>query len=140
MASFNKVIIMGNLTRDPEVKYLSSGTAVCELGLAVNESWYDKQSQSRKEKTVFVDCTLWSRTAEVAGEYLSKGDNVLIEGKLDLDQWQDKESGAKRSKLKVVGERMVMLGSKGGGKSESKPGPSEEYNEPGDIPNDEVPF
>lgn len=137
MASFNKVIIMGNLTRDPEVKYLSSGTAVAELGLAINESWYDKQAQEKKEKTIYCDVTLWARTAEVAGEYLSKGDSVLIEGKLDLDQWEDKESGAKRQKLKVVGEKMTMLGSKGGKQSSE---PSQNHNEPGDIPDDEQPF
>lgn len=115
MASFNKVILVGNLTRDPEVKYLPSGTAVTELGLAVNRSWFDKQSNSRKEETTFVDITLWGRTAEIAGEYLSKGRSVLIEGRLQLDSWEDKTSGQKRSKLRVVGENMTMLGSRGEG-------------------------
>lgn len=115
MSSFNKVILMGNLTRDPQVRYTPSGTAVTELGLAVNRSWYDKQSNSRKEDTTFVDVTVWGRTAEVAGEYLSKGRPVLIEGRLQLDQWQDKESGQNRSKLKVVCENMTMLSSGGGG-------------------------
>jgi len=115
MASFNKVILMGNLTRDPEVKYITSGSAVTELGLAVNRSWFDKQSNQRKEETTFVDVTLWGRTAEVAGEYLSKGRPVLIEGRLQLDTWEDRESGKKRSKLRVVGENMTMLGSRGDG-------------------------
>lgn len=113
MASFNKVILVGNLTRDPEVRYIPSGTAVCELGLAVNRTWFDKQSNSRKEDTTFVDVTLWGRTAEIAGEYLAKGRSVLIEGRLQLDTWDDKETGKKRSKLKVVGEQMTMLGGRG---------------------------
>ena len=87
MASFNKVILVGNLTRDPEVKYLPSGSAVSEIGLAVNRSWFDKQSNQRKEEVTFVDVTLWGRTAEIAGEYLSKGRSVLIEGRLQLDTW-----------------------------------------------------
>ncbi len=115
MASFNKVILMGNLTRDPEVRYTPSGSAVTDIGLAVNRSWFDKQSNSRKEETTFVDVTLWGRTAEVAGEYLSKGRPVLIEGRLQLDTWDDRESGKKRSKLKVVGEQMTMLGGRGEG-------------------------
>lgn len=115
MASFNKVILVGNLTRDPQVRYTPSGSAVSEIGLAVNRSWYDKQSNSRKEETTFVDITLWGRQAEVAGEYLSKGRSVLIEGRLQLDQWEDKDSGQKRSKLRVVGESMTMLGGRGDG-------------------------
>ena len=115
MASFNKVILMGNLTRDPEVRYIPSGSAVCELGLAVNRSWFDKQSNQRKEEVTFVDVTLWGRTAEIAGEYLSKGRSVLIEGRLQMDQWEDKQSGQKRSKLKVTGEQMTMTGGRGNG-------------------------
>lgn len=115
MASFNKVILLGNLTRDPQVKYTPSGTAVAEVGLAVNRTWFDKQSNSRREETTFVDVTLWGRDAEVAGEYLAKGRPVLIEGRLQLDTWDDKTSGQKRSKLRVVGERMQMLGSRGDG-------------------------
>ena len=115
MASFNKVILVGNLTRDPQVRYTPGGTAVGEIGLAVNRSWFDKNSNSRKEETTFVDVTLWGRTAEVASEYLTKGRPVLIEGRLQLDQWDDKESGQRRSKLKVVGENMTMLGKNDGG-------------------------
>ena len=117
MASFNKVILVGNLTRDPQVKYTTGGTAVTEIGLAVNRRWLDKQSNQWKDETTFVDITLWGRTAEIAGEYLSKGKSVLIEGRLQLDTWDDKESGQKRSKLRVVGENMTMLGSKGDGPS-----------------------
>ena len=115
MASFNKVILVGNLTRDPQVKYTTGGTAVTEIGLAVSRQWTDKQSNTRKEETTFVDITLWGRTAEIAGEYLSKGKQVLIEGRLQLDTWDDRESGQKRSKLKVVGENMTMLGSRADG-------------------------
>jgi len=117
MASFNKVILVGNLTRDPQVKYTTGGTAVTEIGLAVNRRWLDKQSNQWKDETTFVDVTLWGRTAEIAGEYLAKGRPVLIEGRLQLDTWDDRESGQKRSKLRVVGENMTMLGSKGDGPS-----------------------
>ena len=113
MASFNKVILVGNLTRDPQVKYTTGGTAVTEIGLAVNRRWLDKQSNQWKDETTFVDITLWGRTAEIAGEYLAKGRSVLIEGRLQLDTWDDRESGQKRSKLRVVGENMTMLGGKG---------------------------
>jgi len=115
MASFNKVILLGNLTRDPQVKYTPGGTAVAEVGLAVNRYWFDKQSNSRREETTFVDVTLWGRDAEVAGEYLAKGRPVLIEGRLQLDTWDDKQTGQKRSKLRVVGEKMQLLGGRGEG-------------------------
>ena len=125
MASFNKVILIGNLTRDPQVKYTTGGTAVTELGLAVSRQWFDKQSNSKKEETTFVDTTLWGRTAEIAGEYLAKGRPVLIEGRLQLDTWDDRETGQKRSKLKVVGDNMTMLGSRadgaGGGTGRASP-------------------
>jgi len=112
MASFNRVILMGNITRDFEVKYLQSGMAVTEIGLAVNDR-RKNQAGEWVEEVTFVDITLWGRTAEVAGEYLTKGSPVLIEGRLKLDQWE--ADGQKRSKLKVVGERMQMLGSRGSG-------------------------
>jgi single-strand DNA-binding protein len=115
MSSFNKVILLGNLTRDPQVRYTPGGTAVAELGLAVNRTWFDQKTNSRREETTFVDVTLWGRQAEVAGEYLAKGRQVLIEGRLQLDTWEDKESGQKRSKLKVVSENMKMVGGRGDG-------------------------
>lgn len=114
-ASFNKVIIVGNLTRDPQIRYTPKGTAVAEIGLAVSRTWFDQGSNTKKEETTFVDVTLWGRQAEIAGEYLSKGRPVLIEGRLHLDSWDDKESGQKRSKLKVVCEQMQLLGSREGG-------------------------
>jgi single-strand DNA-binding protein len=115
MASFNKVILVGNLTRDPQVRYTPGGTAVAEIGMAVSRQWFDKQTNSRREETTFVDVTLWGRQAEVAGEYLAKGRPVLIEGRLQLDTWDDKETGQKRSKLRVIGESMQMLGSRSDG-------------------------
>jgi single-strand DNA-binding protein len=150
MASFNKVILMGNLTRDPEVRYTTSGTAVTDVGLAVNRTWFDKQANERREEVTFVDVTLWGRTAEVAGEYLAKGRGVLIEGRLQLDQWDDKETGQKRSKLKVVGDNMTMLPGGGGGpRSGEAPAPAQASTAPteggfepsgGGAPDDEVPF
>lgn len=110
MASLNKVILMGNLTRDPEVKYLPSGTSVCDMGLAVNDRYKDQQSGEWKEKPTFIDITVWGKTAENAGKYLSKGRPVLIEGRLQLDQWENQQ-GEKRSKLKVVADRLQFLGS-----------------------------
>lgn len=111
MASFNRVILVGNLTRDVEVRYTQTQTAVTEVGLAVNDRV--KKQGEWVDETTFVDITLWGRTAEIAGEYLSKGSPVLIEGRLKLDQWE--QDGQKRYKLRVVGEKMQMLGSRGGG-------------------------
>jgi single-strand DNA-binding protein len=116
MASFNKVILLGNLTRDPEVRYTPKGTAVTELGMAVNRV-YTAENGEKREETTFVDVTLWGRTAEIAGEYLKKGRPVFIEGRLQLDTWDDKTSGQKRSKLKVVGEGLQLIGSRPGGAS-----------------------
>jgi single-strand DNA-binding protein len=112
MASFNRVILMGNITRDIELKYTPGGMAVTDIGLAVNDR-RKNQAGEWIEETTFVDVTLWGRTAEVASEFLSKGSPVLIEGRLKLDSWET--DGQKRSKLRVVGERMQMLGSKGSG-------------------------
>lgn len=115
MASFNRVILLGNVTRDIEIKYLQSGMAVAEIGLAVNDRRKDQNGQWIEE-TTFVDVTLWGRTAEVAGEYLGKGAPVLIEGRLKLDSWE--KDGQKRSKLRVVGEKMQLIPTgqgKGGG-------------------------
>ncbi len=113
MASYNRVILLGNLTRDPEVRYTPKGSAVAEVGLAVNRV-YTTEGGEKREEVTFVDVTLWGRTAEIAGEYLKKGRPVLIEGRLQLDTWDDKQSGQKRSKLKVVGEAMQLLGSRPG--------------------------
>lgn len=137
MASLNRVILLGNLTRDPAVKYTPSGTAICEIGLAVNRSWFDKQSNQKKEEVTFVDVTMFGRTAEVASEYLAKGNPVLIEGRLQLDTWDDKQSVQKRSKLKVIGENLQLLGS-GGGKKTAAEEP--EASEPAAAPSEEAPW
>ena len=115
MASYNKVILVGNLTRDPELRHTPSGAAVTDLGLAVNRTWTDRNTNQKNEETTFVDVTCWSRTAEIACEYLRKGRPVLIEGRLQMDEWSDKETGQKRTKLKVVCDSMQMLGSRDGG-------------------------
>jgi len=120
-ASFNKVILMGNLTRDPEVRYTPKGSAVCDLGLAVNRQ-YSLEGGEKREEVTFVDVVLWARLAEIAGEYLKKGRPVLIEGRLQLDSWDDKQSGQKRSKLRVIGETMQLLGGRpGGGEGDESP-------------------
>src|SRR6201997_4845888 len=111
MASFNKVILLGNLTRDPEVRYTPKGSAVCDLGVAINRQ-YTLESGEKREEVTYVDIVLWSRLAEIAGEYLKKGRPVFIEGRLQLDTWDDKQSGQKRSKLRVIGETMQLLGSR----------------------------
>jgi len=113
MASYNRVILLGNLTRDPELRYTPSGTPVCDIGVAVNDR-RKNASGEWVDETTFVDVTLWSRTAEVAGEYLSKGSPIFVEGRLKLDSWENSE-GQKRSKLRVVCERMQMVGPRGGG-------------------------
>ncbi|MBN1394160.1 MAG: single-stranded DNA-binding protein [Pirellulales bacterium] len=153
MASYNRVILLGNLTRDPEIRYLQSGTAVTDVGLAVNDRRKNANGEW-VEDTTFVDVTLWSRTAEVAGEYLSKGSPVLIEGRLKLDAWEGQD-GQKRSKLKVVGERMQMLGGRGGsegGGQRSAAKPNSQYSQPAppddfddsppadQSPGDDIPF
>ena len=109
MASFNKVVLVGNLTRDPELRTVGSGSAVCELGLAINRT-YKVQGEKREEVT-FVDVTCWGKTAEIAEQYLAKGRQILIEGRLTLSEWEDKD-GNKRSKLRVTCENLTMLGSR----------------------------
>ena len=114
MASFNKVMIMGNLTRDPEIKYTPKGTAIADIGLAVNRN-YTTDSGEKREEVTFIDVTLWGRVAEIVGEYCKKGRPLFVEGRLHLDTWDDKQTGQKRSKLKVVGENIQLLGSREGG-------------------------
>lgn len=114
MASYNKVLLMGNLTRDIELKYTPSNMAVANLGLAVNHKYKTKEGEDREEVT-FVDCEAWGRTAEVMKQYLAKGRPVFIEGRLKLDTWQDKESGQNRTKMKVVIDNFQFIDSKGGG-------------------------
>lgn len=159
MANLNKVMLIGNLTRDPELRHTPKGTAVAELGLAINRVWNNDQGQ-KQEETTFVDVTLWGRQAELAQQYLAKGRSVYIEGRLQLDTWDDKETGKKRSKLRIVGEVMQFLGSNtpggnnsgGGGGYSDRPqssappqqrsgppqgataAPADEYQEDDDIP------
>lgn len=113
MASYNKVMLIGNLTRDPEVRYTPKGSAVCDIGLAVNRV-YTSDSGEKVEEVTFVDVVLWSKMAELAGKYLHKGRPVFIEGRLQMDSWEDKQTGQKRTRLRVVGEQMQFLGSPGG--------------------------
>jgi single-strand DNA-binding protein len=144
MASFNRVILVGNLTRDPELRYIPSGTAVSDITVAVNERI--KRNDQWVEEAVFVDVTLWGRTAEVANEYLKKGAPVLIEGRLRQDRWE--KDGQKHSKLRVNCDRMQMLGGRenSGGRrgvetaDESQYDESEQYLPAGGPPNDDIPF
>jgi single-strand DNA-binding protein len=114
MASFNKVILVGNLTRDPELRYTPKGMAIAKIGLAVNRNW-TSESGEKKEEVTFVDVDIFGRTAENVAQYMKKGRPILIEGRLRLDQWDDKQTGQKRSKLGVVGETVQFLGSPTGG-------------------------
>lgn len=118
MANLNKVMLIGNLTRDVELRHTPRGSAVAEFGLAINRVWYDDHKEKQEEVT-YIDITVWGRTAEVAQQYLAKGSPCYIEGRLVLDTWDDTATGQKRSKLKVVGESLQLLGSKndGGGRA-----------------------
>lgn len=151
MASFNKVILVGNLTRDPELRYTPKGTAVTKIGLAVNRVW-TTESGEKKEEVTFVDIDMFGRTAENVAQYMRKGSPLLVEGRLRLEQWDDKQSGQKRSKLSVVGEVVQFLGSPrgdaggGGAPAPVRPAaaPAAAAAEPveGDAPSesDDVPF
>jgi single-strand DNA-binding protein len=136
MASFNKVILVGNCTRDVELRQVGSGIAVAEVGLAVS----DKRKQGEKwvEETTFVDVTLWGRTAEVAGEYLKRGNPVLIEGRLKLDTWE--KDGQKRNKLKVVGEKLQLLGGRPSESKESRTPSRPSQRDLPDVHDDDIPF
>jgi len=116
MPNLNKVQLMGNITRDPEVRYTPKGTAVTDISLAINRS-FNSDDGERREETTFVDITFWGRQAEVIGEYMKKGRPLYVEGRLQLDSWEDKTSGQQRSRLKVVGENFQFLGGRedGGG-------------------------
>ena len=108
MASLNKVMLIGNLTQDPEVRRTTSGTAVSTLRMAVNESFQNKNGE-KVERTVFLDVDVWDRQAETCQQYLSKGSPIFVEGRLQMDSWDDKETGQKRSRLKVRAERVQFL-------------------------------
>ncbi len=115
MANLNKVMLIGNLTRDPEIKYTPKGQAIAELAMAINRNYTVEATGEKREEVTYVDVTLWGRQAEIAKEYLTKGRPVYIEGRLTLDTWDDKTTGQKRSKMRVTGEALQLLGSRGEG-------------------------
>ena len=119
MANLNSVHLIGNLTRDPEVRYTPKGTAVCDISIAINRVLPPEQEGGeRREEVTYVDVTLWGRTAENAGKYLTKERSVFVDGRLALETWEDKQSGQKRSKLKVVAESLQFLPSKAPGQAQ----------------------
>jgi single-strand DNA-binding protein len=135
MANLNRVLLIGNLTRDPEVRYTPKGTAVADIGMAINRIIGGSDEGERREEVTYVDVTLWGRQAEIAEQYLTKGRGVFIEGRLQLDSWDDKQTGQKRSKLKVVAENMQLLGSRaGGGGGEGEPSAGGERPAVGERP------
>lgn len=117
MSGFNRVILMGNLTRDPEVKYLTSGTPVAKFGLAINEPYTDRNTGEKKENVCFVDVEAWDRIAEIASEYLKKGSPTFIEGSIKYDSWET-ETGEKRNKLSVRAQRLKLISNRGNGNGE----------------------
>jgi single-strand DNA-binding protein len=133
MANVNKVILIGNLTRDPQLKYLPSQTAVAEFGLAVNRKFKSATGEDREE-VCFVDCTAFGRTGEVINQYCQKGKQLYIEGRLKFDSWEDKQGGGKRSKLTVVVENFQFLGAREGGapgqQAPSAPGTEDQTRPP----------
>jgi single-strand DNA-binding protein len=123
MASFNKVILVGNLTRDPELRYTPKGTAIAKIGVAVNRVWTNEAGE-KKEEVTFVDVDVFGRTAENVGQYMRKGRPILIEGRLKLDQWDDKQTGQKKSKLGVIAETVQFLGSSDGAPAATRQRPA----------------
>ena len=149
MASFNKVILVGNLTRDPELRYTPKGMAIAKVGLAVNRNWTTETGE-KKEEVTFVDIDIFGRTAENVSQYMRKGSPILIEGRLRLDQWDDKQTGQKRSKLAVVAEVVQFLGGprtegapppdRSASSAPVAPPPTPSAEEPVPPPEDDVPF
>lgn len=138
MASFNRVVILGNVTRDIQLKTLPSGTVIAEFGMAMNRKFKTSSGEAREE-VCFVDCTAFGRSAEVLNQYSGKGRQLLVEGRLKLDQWEDKNGGGKRSKLSVVVENFTLLGNKGDGANkpaaaENEAGDPSENFDPSEIP------
>jgi single-strand DNA-binding protein len=145
MASLNKVMLIGNMTRDPQLSYLPSQTAVVEFGMAISRK-FKKQDGSQGEETCFVDCQMFGKRAEVVNKYFKKGDPIFVEGRLKFDQW-NAQDGSKRSKLRVFVENFEFLGKGGGqGASQSEPTAHGEFAEGGpDVPygggmDDDIPF
>lgn len=117
MASVNKVTILGNLGRDPEVRYSPDGAAICNISVATTSSWKDKSSGERREETEWHRITFYNRLAEIAGEYLKKGRSVYVEGRLKTRKWQDKDTGADRFSTEIIADSMQLLGGRDGGDS-----------------------
>jgi single-strand DNA-binding protein len=131
MAYLNKVFLIGNLTRDPELRVTPKGTAICQFGIAVNRQFKDESGATRDE-TTFVDIEAWGKQGELVSKYLSKGSLAMVEGRLKFDQWEDKTSGQKRSKLKVVLDNVQFLSSRGSaGGGQAAPGGDPEGSGPG---------
>jgi single-strand DNA-binding protein len=120
MAAFNKVILAGNITRDPELRVTPYGTPICQFGLAINRQFKTESGEKREEVT-FVDCEAWGKTGELVAKYLTKGRAALVEGRLKLDSWEDKNTKEKRSKMKVVVEQVQFLGGREGGEQDEAP-------------------
>ena len=144
MPSLNKVQIMGNATRDPELSQTQSGTPVCDIGLAINRNWKTEGGEAREE-TTFVDVTFWGRVAEVIAQYVRKGKPLYVEGRLTMDQWEDKNTGQQRSRLKVNGESFQFLGGRDDGAGQSQPQPQQQGNPPQEprtvgAEDDDIPF
>jgi len=142
MASLNKVMLIGNLGKDPEVRYTSNGTAVASFSLATSERFKNKSGEW-EDRTEWHNITLWGRLAEIAGEYLAKGRTVFIEGRLQTRKWQDRD-GRDRYTTEIVGDKMQMLSGKGEGARQGagRPEPQEApaYEEPAFNPDDDIPF
>ncbi len=136
MPDLNKVYLAGNLTRDPELRYLQSGSAVCKLGLAANRRFRTKDGEQREE-TLFINVTTWGKTAEYCGENMKKGRPVLVEGRLQANDWEDKTTGQKRTSIEVNALRIQDLSWEDRPKSAAKPAPRA-IEEP--IPEDDIPF
>lgn len=145
LPDLNKVIVAGRLTRDPDLKYISSGKAVCRMGLAISRQFKTRDGE-RREDTTFVDVTVWDRQAEFCGENLKKGRPILVEGSLKSDSWEDKQTGQKRSKIEINAQRVQTLDweDRGGGGGGSRGGSrgSSDRDEGGydDAPEDDIPF
>jgi len=156
MASFNKVILMGNLTRDPEIRVTPGGLKIAKLGLAVNRKYRKRDSNELTEEVTFVDIDAFGQQAEILERYATKGKGLMIEGRLKMDQWQDRESGANRSKLGVVLDQFQFVGGReeggqgggGGGYQRSQPAPQQSrpaspppaQSQPADNFDDDIPF